>query len=260
LAFGDLDLTPQVAGLSQAIVGGAWRGIGIDTDWLGNLAGDIRLSTDSLSLGGISFKETAASLTLHDRRLEIAIAEAAIGGGIVAGDLTLADENEPGSFSTTAQMRAEGVNIAETGLDPAGEISGTADIEVDVAGKGTSLGSLMASLSGTMRITVIDGALPLPDLDAIMISGADGLAPSGLAEVNSLDANLAIADGHAVLEEAVLVTPSVGAEARGTIRLADFGIDIEGSIRRADDIANAATFAVGGTLAAPSFHVVPATE
>ena len=73
-----LDLTPYFAGLSAALsLGPDWRRVALPTDWFGEMSADIRLSADSVKLGGFNAGSTAASVSLRDRRLEVGLARAA---------------------------------------------------------------------------------------------------------------------------------------------------------------------------------------
>jgi AsmA protein len=259
LAFPALDLTPYLAGLSAGLDGGAnWRSVGLDTDWFGDLAADLRLSADAVTIGALAFERAAASVILRDRRLEIGVAEAVFAGGGLTGDLTIADGDSPGAFAATAHFRGDALDLAALAGDAGAR--GAADISADLAGEGTDLGSAAASLTGTAALDATSGALPLPGLSALASSGTDGeIAPDEPAPFESLSATLRAEGGKAAVE-GVLVSTDFAAEAHGTLDLADLRIDLKGGLTRAAPSPQTRPFSVGGTLHRPELAPLPQTE
>jgi AsmA protein len=247
LAFPSLDLSAYFAGLRNALTAeGGWREVGLDTDWFGDLAADVRLSAGSVALGEFSFGETAASVILSDRRLEIGVAEAAFGGGLLAGDVAIIDRGGKDSFAAAAQLRAQNVNLSEVASGWREEVAGTANVQVDLAGEGTDLGSLVASLDGRASIEIVDGALPLGDLATFV-----GRAPNGVVPVEAVAAELHVAGGAATLAEGAIFATDFEAALRGVVSLLDLRLNLNGEARLRQPSAEQVSISVRGTLADP---------
>jgi AsmA protein len=262
LAFNALDLTPYFAGLSAALaLGPDWRRVPLPTDWFGEMSADIRLSADSVKLGGFNAGSTAASVSLRDRRLEIGLARAALDAGGISGDLTLTDLPTAPGADVAAQLRATDVNVADTApfLGLPKTLAGTATAVVDVTAHGGDLGSLVESLGGTAELHVADGTVPLFGVAEMAAAASDASAPapgaaSGPTPVQSAVVGLSFLDGVGTIERASVVTPSYSVSAEGRIGLLDGGLSLNGTLNPGTPEAATgpeAPFTIEGTLANP---------
>ena len=261
LAFAQLDLTPYFAGLARAFrTAESWREIRLDTDWFGDLIADVRLSADSVQLGGFRSGATAAALSVRDARLEVGIARAVVNGGVLAGDLAIVDSGDGPDAAFEAQFRATDASLAELApllRLPAG-VTGAASAMIDAASRGGSLGAVVDGLAGNARLGVRDGAVPL--FGIAELSTPDGApraaaAPPAVTQVTSLDATMSFSAGSGTIERASVVTPSFAADAIGQVGFRDGGLSLEGTIRpggsgSAGD-APARPFRIEGTLRRP---------
>ena len=239
LAFGALDLTPYFTGLSTALsLGPDWRRVPLSTDWFADMGADIRLSADSVKIGGFSAGATAASVSLRAGSLEIGLARAAFETGSLSGDLTVSDSANAAGADVTAQLRATEVELSETapflGLPKA--MSGTASVVVDVTAHGADLGSLVTSLSGSADMRVADGVVPLFGLPGMAASEGGEPAPAtdafAPAPVEKAAVGLSFLDGVGTLERASVVTSSYSASATGWVGLVDGGLNVSGVLHR----------------------------
>lgn len=254
LDFPALDLTPYFANFSSALAGADdWRKVGADSDWLGGLVTDIRLSAASVRVGALEFGKTAASVTLNDARMEIGVAGAAFSGGSVAGALVVTDIPNMPESNVEVQLHATDVDLASAspalGL-PAG-FSGTASAAIDVAGGGRDFDSLMTTLGGTATLSVHDGAVPLFGV-AELAAATDTPAaePVSATAVESLDLSLSFNAGTATLEQAKAVATDFTADATGRIGLVDGDLGVSGNVQPLSGGAPRA-FEIEGTLARP---------
>lgn len=258
LAFEDLDLTPYFGGLATALsVAPDWRGVPLPTDWFDDLSADVRLSAGSVTLGDLTVGETAASVTLRGRRLEIGLARADIDGGSLSGDLAVAAGAAP---SVEARLRATDIDLAKAGrvLSLPQGVAGNASLVTDLTTDGHTLGAMLDALSGVARLSVSRGALPTFGIarlaaQADLVTGpgpADPLEPVALATAS---AGASFSSGIAVLEQAGLQASSYAAEAKGWVGLRDGTLGINGSIRSfpAAPAGTEAQFTIKGTLADP---------
>jgi uncharacterized protein involved in outer membrane biogenesis len=264
LAFPSLDLTPYFVGMAAALRSDGWRTAGLGTEWFADLTADIRLSADSVQLGGLRFGETAASASLRDARLEIGLAEAAFSGGAISGDIAVTNA-AGGSETIEAQLRATDFDLAlaapALGLPPS--LAGTASVAIDLTGKGKNFGELVGGMRGMSTLAVGNGAIPLLGVAEIAAGGGrDGsppVDPSGASPVNDLAARLAFAGGAASLEEARIVAPGFSAAASGRIGLLDGSLDLAGNVQPTT-ATTPIPFALEGTLARPVPSLVAATN
>jgi AsmA protein len=269
LAFDVLDISPYFAGLAATMSTTTdWRRVALPTDWFGSMNADIRLSASSVRLGELTASDAAASVSLRDGRLEVGLARAVFGGGSLTGNLAFTDSPNAAETAVEAQLRANDIAFAlaasTLGLPQA--ISGTASILVDVSTQGTDLGGLLGELTGTARVSVEDGAVPLFGLADVAASAggppnplpAEGLAATA---VNSASAGFSFSGGVGMLERANVVTPSYSADLQGWIGLLDGSLGLNGTLKTGTVAGSAATpaaapvgFTIDGTLSAPVAH------
>ena len=260
LAFTHLDLTPYVGGLSSPAATESWREVAFDTDWFGDLDADIRLSAGSVAAGSVGFGETAASVSLRNRRLELALARAEFLGGSLAGDLAVIDlEDAPGAAIET-QLRAAGFDLgqATAALGLFSPLSGRASAMVDLTSRGEDLGRLASGLTGIAKLELGDGTFPLFGIAEIAVGGA-GADPkrTGIAAatpVRGLSAGFSFASGVAILEMANVAALSFEASAKGWIGLRDGSLGLNGAVQPGSSGGTkvaALPFTIGGTLSDP---------
>jgi AsmA protein len=278
LAFGVLDLSPYFAGLSAAIsTSDDWRDVSLPTDWFDDMNADIRLSASSVQLGDVTASNAAASVSMRDRRLEIGLARADFSGGSLTGDLAVTNNGQQSEAAIEAQLRANEIVFAlppaVTGLPQA--ISGNTSVLIDVTTKGRDLGSLVAELSGTARVNVEDGSVPLfgvADVAAAAGGPRNPFPAEGLAAVavESASAGFSLSAGLGMLERGNVVTQSYSADVQGWIGLLDGTLGLNGAISMgppkppsasattalgASPEAASAAFTIAGTLTKPEAHL-----
>ncbi len=264
LAFGTLDLTPYFAGLGQALTSASdWRGVTLPTDWFGDLSADVRLSANAVKVGALTTGAVAASVSLKDERLEIGLAQAVLNGGSLAGDLEIADGEEP---LVEAKLRVSDVDLARIGgaLGLAQSLAGRGSGTVDLVTRGRDLGAMLDGLDGTARLEVRDGAVPL--FGIARAAAAAGVAadpgpmePLSPVQVSAASAGLSFSNGVAVLERARLTAGSYSSEAQGWIGLRDGTLGLNGSIwegAAGPSEDTAFPFVVEGTLSGPEARLL----
>lgn len=263
LAFETLDLSPYFAGLSNAIGAASnWRGVPLPTAWFDDMNADIRFSAGTVSLGRLSVADAAASASMRDGRLEVGLAHAGLSGGVISGDLALS--RLPKSPESTLEVQLRANNIAFAGAPPTlglqGPVSGTGFVSLDVSTRGVDLGSLLAELNGTARLSLTDGKVPLFGLGEA-VAGATGTPDRSSGDilaaqpVQSVALGFNFAGGLAMLERGRVVTENYAADIQGWIGLLDGTLGLNGTVDRppmtGDTLDEPLRFTIGGTLAAP---------
>jgi uncharacterized protein involved in outer membrane biogenesis len=260
LAFESLDLTPYFAGLTTALsIASDWRKVELPTEWFRDMSADIRLSANSVKLGSLVAANTAASASLRDGRLEIGVARADLSGGSLAGDLAIVAGARP---LVEAQLRATDIDLAAAapalGLPKA--IAGSGTAMVDVATGGSDLGALVDGLSGTARLDVRQGAVPVFGIANVAADSGLAASPGPMENltpirVEAATAGFTFAGGVAVLERAKLTTASYAATAQGWIGLRDGTLGLNGTLEppgaAESEDKTTIPFTIEGTLANP---------
>lgn len=269
LAFPTLDLTPYFTGFADTIkAGGDWRVIAVDTAWFGGLGGDVRLSAGAVQIGALQFGDTAASVSLRDRRLEVGVAEARFAGGTLSGSIAVADRPDAPDSPVEVQLRALEFDLAQAGqaFNPGSRLTGTASVAVDAASSGRDLGSLAAGLGGTARLELKDGAFPLYGVAEIAVGGAGAVlaagGPAPATPVRTLSLGFSFAGGVAVLERAAVAALQFSADAKGWIGLLDGSLGLNGAVRAGppESAGPAVPFTIGGSLAKPEARALTAVN
>jgi AsmA protein len=266
LAFDTLDLTPYFADLSAAFARGDWRRARLDTDWFESVAGDVRLSAGSVRIGRLSFGEAAASVSVRDETLEIGIAQAAFIGGALTGDISV--KRVPGAHEAqvVAKLRTTDFDLADAAvsLELPESLSGTASLSTDISGSGPDFGALAMGLTGTGRMRLRQGSLPLFGIAEIAAAGNAGAAeltasaPS--TEVDSVSAGFSFRMGTAIVEQATVAASTFDADVTGWITLLDGNLGLSGTVTpvvaETGDVTETIApvpirFTIDGTLARP---------
>jgi uncharacterized protein involved in outer membrane biogenesis len=235
LAFARLDLTPYFSGLSRALrTAENWRAISLSTDWFRDFTADLRISADHVRIEGLEAGPTAATLSLRDRRLELGLARAELGGGGVAGDLAVTDSDKSGA-AYEAQFRASELNLEEvapiSGLRSG--MRGVAAVSLDAAATGGTLGALLEAAAGTASLEIRKGAVPLFGIAEIATSAppVSPSAPLTVIPITSLSASAGLAgNGGADIERFALVAPAFTAEATGRVEFSGGDLRLEGTV------------------------------
>lgn len=261
LAFTRFDLTPYFAGLARTLrTAEDWRETELRTNWFSDLTADLRLSADSVRIEGFEAGATAAAFSIRDRRLELGLARAVVNGGVLAGDLAITDA-EDGSAQYEAQFRATDVALAELAALPMfpAAMTGTATASIDAVSEGATLGALVEKLSGTARLDVREGAVPLLGI-ADLTPGAVPSPPSpagalAATPVTSVSASMSLAGNGGNIERLGIVAASFTADATGRVEFADGGLSVEGAIYPGGTAGSAGgeplPFRLEGTLRRP---------
>jgi uncharacterized protein involved in outer membrane biogenesis len=201
-----------------------------------------------------------------------------IGGGKFSGTLDLVTQADNASFKT--KITAQKINLGEMlkKMDISGDIEGTLDLDIDLAGQGNSVAALMAGLTGYFTASMGKSKMPVRYLDLV---GAD-LGSSLLkmvdpfeekvdrAQINCAVCGFSIKDGMANGDAIIIDDPQKTLLSHGTLNLKteelDFGIQTKpkGGIGTKETgkiglslSAITQPFKLGGTLANPSLGISP---
>jgi AsmA protein len=203
----------------------------VDLALLAKLDADLDLTADALRFRAFESGKTVAALHLKDGRLNLGIAEMALYGGNAKGDIAVsATGGEP---NLAAKLAFSGVDmqpllLAVSDIDA---ISGRGDLAIDWHAAGRSQGELVASLAGTGRIHLTDGALSgayADPADTVVVPKLDNSAnarPTEKLAYTSLSASYTISHGILTNTDLKLASPKMTATGQGFLNLPPCRVD-----------------------------------
>jgi uncharacterized protein involved in outer membrane biogenesis len=221
----------------------------------------LTLSAATLRVGGVAWRDAAATLALANGRLALDPLAATSPGGVLGGRFTLDAAAATPTAALRIDSRGQGLDLA--GLRrafgfPAG-FDGQAELVLDLRGRGATLRALAATASGEIGIAMVGGrftgasALSIgPDLVRALVPRATA---SGGLGVRCLALRLS-AEGGVAQSQALLLEGEFG-RIDGSLAL-----NLRDAARLLPDtrvmgLATRTPVTVGGTLAAPRMGVEP---
>jgi uncharacterized protein involved in outer membrane biogenesis len=224
-------------------------GAGFIPPWaaLGRLQGKIGISTNQVLLAGNPILgQTAASLTLGPNRLDVAIAKAGFGNGVLTGDIS-ATTGDPAPAATppsvTAKFAVTGADASMLNLQMGFPItlgSGSVDAAADLAASGYAPQAWLATLSGSASLTAHSGSLggfSLPGIARALAASPRRLSRlraaciAGATPFSSFNVAGNFSSGIYTITAAALQGEAGSAVAQGSIDLPDAGMTLKATLR-----------------------------
>ncbi len=189
-------------------------------------------------------EQASATLGLRQGRLRLQDIQAKLLGGGFSGEASLQAGSESPALALRGKLSDVRIPGPLTGaaLDIVG---GRADADLDLTAAGHSPATMLATLGGSVHVSVREGVLAgfdLPALDAALhsASGQSDLNPalkaalaSGRTAFDRLNVNATASRGILQLGKAEMTAPSGSAVLTGSIDLPDASIDLHAAIRPA---------------------------
>lgn len=115
---------------------------------------DLRLSTDTIILHGLSVSSVALSALLRNGKAELTLASANLLDGSLTGKIQLADSDKAGHYDARANAAFEKLDLEKLGiaLFDTKRVSGIATGRIALAATGQSSSDMMSSLSGLFEL------------------------------------------------------------------------------------------------------------
>ena len=223
-----------------------------------------KLSTDDLEVHAI----------LDNGSVRLKPVTARIGGGTLSGRFDFIPGH--GISLVAASVRIDKLDVGRMlqDLGITDMLHGRVDVNVDVAGKGTSIAALMAGLNGSTRMVMKNGRIHNKYIDLLggnMASGIFRLAnpvkeKTDHTEINCFVNFFDIKDGLAESTALVLSTDSMNVIGDGAVDLRTEKLDFSLKPLPKEGVAGVSlslheltrTFKLGGTLAHPLLEIDPA--
>ncbi len=240
----------------------------IDLSWLNAQDIDLTFLVSELRAGGVPFRDLGGHLLVHGGRLTLAPVQAELPNGKFALNLAIDSVSLPPSMALALQAPGIPLKPVLIALHQPNDVTGTADVALDVHATGRTQRALAASLTGPMGLVMngaeIDNRLLAAPLNAVIRgarlppSAVIGNAAAGRTAVKCL-ATRADADRGAVsLANMVLQTPTADVQAQGNINMAEeaFSLRMRPSMR-AGSTSIVVPLRVTGTFVQPVISLDP---
>jgi len=202
----------------------------IPLDWMSALDADLRLKVGSLDAAGLVFKNVDATVALASSRLKLDPITLGVENSTVDGAFSVDGAASPAAVSLQLTSKGFDMGALLKQSDVTQALTGTADVDVDVSGSGTSMAAIMAALNGKVSMVMTDGTAQEQGLD-LFLGGARALV-GGLFEKNSGSAKLSclaaawdVKDGLATQDVLLIDTQYSTLIGKGTINLGKETID-----------------------------------
>lgn len=206
---------------------GAWSSRPLAINPLPGVDLDIRLSTRDFKLGNLVLTNVALSILTRFGRTEMAIVDSRFGEGIIKARVSLSDAAD-GNQDLRMQASGERVEMGRL-LERAfgfNRLTGDGSLVVQAEGRGGSVASIVAALSGTGAVDVRAGEIVGIDLQRLLARSAEPRAEAALlfslAGKTAFEAfriNFAIKDGRIEPVGSAFTSPRVNAMLEGGIDL-----------------------------------------
>lgn len=231
----------------------------------------LRLRARRVILPRIALQDLSVDVSLANGRLVADPVKAVVGGGRMAGKLTLASKGRTAVVDTV--LAVDGLDLEKVLMELGkGDIAeGYVDAEVAFSGRGGSVAGIMAGLSGKSRIVMAEGRLNSGYLDILGGNLAGGIlkilnplaAADKYTDVNCLVSGFVVREGQAEVTALLLDTGAMSVVGDGTIDLGRERLDISlkpSAKEGAGDFTLslgelAKPFRLGGTFAKPKVGV-----
>jgi uncharacterized protein involved in outer membrane biogenesis len=188
---------------------------------------DLRLSSDSLVVPGVTIGRSAATISLKGGKMLADIAELEIDEGTRGGGQVRIDVNgaQP-SYEIHGKLEALDLGRAGQAVFGHSTVQGRGDVTVDITGSGNNGAALLQSLGGKLSATVTEGGQLGIDVDQLVAAAQMPQAASvwpaasraGVA-IDSADLRFAVANGVLHAENAEAAAGSRAMKAVGSISL-----------------------------------------
>lgn len=226
---------------------------------------DLAVSAETVIESGASYRDIAAHVVLHDRRLVVDPLRLTVPGGAVSGVLALDAAATPPALTLHVLAPALALGPLAGAFHWPADNSGALEVFADLSAAGATPRVLAASLGGRLGIATVNATLAnrllLRALGEVLRQArlpAIGLAAGGRTDLRCLALGAEIAAGIAHLDPALAETPRLTLGAAGTLDLgaATMAVRLVPSLRIGGN-ALVVPLRLDGPLAAPKLAPDP---
>lgn len=200
---------------------------------------------------------------LENGRLTLEPLSLGVGGGKIAGTVTLDGSRKVPALTSNLEVRQVKVAQFFRGTEFAKDMGGTASGRIQLKGSGPTVADILASADGKLGIAVDGGRISSLAVKGLKTNILEtlGVVLSGSQPLpfNCLVANLNLDNGVVKTDALVLDTPETLVTGQGTINLKNERMDLRmvGRSKEVQIFATHVPVLVGGTLGNPDIGIDP---
>jgi len=210
----------------------------------------------AMQIGGLALADVEARLVARDGVVRLDPLEAALDGGRIDASAELDVTTDPPVLDLRPRFELDSLSEALAPWGLGRFLSGSGALALQLTGRGVTPDAVLASLDGTGRYDLRDGAIEGLDLDAMVdalvardIAAAVGQGLGGRTRFREFAGPLSIDDGVVDLSGLTLLTEKLGVG--GTLALDLDGLALDGQLRLAGERLERVPVRLSGTLTSP---------
>lgn len=196
---------------------------------------DVRLSADSVSLPGISFARSAATLSLRSGKLLADIAELEIDEGTRgSGQVRIDTGGAVPAYGVQAKLESTDVGRPLMAIYGHPTVQGPGSLTIDLITVGNKGERLIGALEGKLCVLLDEGGRIGIDVNRLAAADQNPLADdawkgvsTGAISVDRLDVRFIVKDGVLSTQTAEAVSGSRAVKASGSVSLPDSRLDLQ---------------------------------
>jgi AsmA protein len=206
----------------------------IPTEELRGMQVNASLNIGRVKVSNLKMNDVEATANLRGGRLVLDPLGAKLYGGRLAGRVVLATRAEVPQIKIKQKMNKVAIGPLLTDLAEVNRVTGTANLDIDVAAAGADSDQMLAALNGNVGFVIDDGAVigfnltqGLAQAVALLKGGRAPAAQSKNTEFTKLRGTAVIANGVLTNEDFRAVIPGIRVTGGGQVDLAKEEIDYE---------------------------------
>lgn len=241
LATDRIDLDPFLAALpTLASSDAGWSRTPFNTRSVAYDDIDLRISASLATAGALAFEDGSLSLQSGNGRMEVSLGEARAYDGLLKGRLVAIlrdDQTEVHADATLSRLDLTSLARDAVGLN---ELKGTTTGHMTLDGRGETPDQLMRSLRGKGQVSVRDGVIAAPLVDAIVKTGSSNpsarpILPESITSFDAATLDFAIDKGRLSLDDSWILWPNLRAMLTGSASVPQQRLDLHAAVTPASD-------------------------
>lgn len=241
LATDRIDLDPFLAALPTLAGSDAgWSRIPFNTRSVAYDDIDLRISASLATVGALAFQDGSLSLQSGNGRMELSLGEARAYDGLLKGRVVATlrdDQTEVHADATLSRLDLTSLARDAGGLN---DLKGTTTGHMTLDGRGDTPEQLMRSLRGKGQVSVRNGEIAGPLVDAIVKTGSSNrsarpILPESIASFDAATLGFAIDKGRLSLDDSWIVWPNLRAMVTGSASVPQQRLDLRAAVTAASD-------------------------
>lgn len=223
-----LDLDPYINGIAPTLrETGGWSPRPVELKSIAGYQLDLRLSAGEVRFGAVKLGPTAATVSIAQGGLDLAVGEASAYGGTIGGHLSVVPEDAGARVRLQAALTDVDLDRALGRFVDQPALTGALTGDLAVEGLGASAADVIATLDGRATMAVAGGSL-----DGVTRSKTLALAGiSRSMKISSAQAKLTVTGGVARTDDLMITGTDAVFTLSGEARLVERDLKMQGFVK-----------------------------